>query len=56
LELGRGLSFNDPGPTATVFSTLARDTNAQKAFFVSLITFMVNNGFDGVDLDWYASI
>ncbi len=51
-----GWSFNDPGPTATVFSTLARDTNAQQAFFASLITFMVNNGFDGVDLDWYASI
>jgi len=50
-----GWSFNDPGPTATTFSTLARDTNAQQAFFASLISFMVNNDFDGVDLDWYAS-
>ncbi len=50
-----GWSFNDPGSTATTFSTLSRDTNAQQAFFASLITFMVNNGFDGVDIDWYAA-
>ena len=51
-----GWSFNDPGSTATTFSTLSRDTNAQQAFFASLITFMVNNGFDGVDIDWYAAV
>lgn len=48
-----GWSFNDPGSTATTFSNLARSTSAQSAFFKSLISFLVNNNFDGVDLDWY---
>ncbi|OBT73001.1 hypothetical protein VF21_07849 [Pseudogymnoascus sp. 05NY08] len=47
-----GWSFNDPGATATTFSNLARSTSAQSAFFKSLISFLVNNNFDGVDLDW----
>lgn len=52
ISLG-GWSFNDPGPTATTFSNLARSSSAQDAFFKSLISFLVNNNFDGVDLDWY---
>ncbi len=47
-----GWSFNDPGPTATTFSTLVRSSSAQTEFFSSLVTFMASNGFDGVDLDW----
>ena len=47
-----GWSFNDPGPTANTFSTLASSIEAQNEFFASLISFMSNYGFDGVDLDW----
>jgi chitinase len=47
-----GWSFTDPGPTATVFSTLAGSPIAQIEFFSSLVSFMSSNGFDGVDLDW----
>ncbi|KAH7124726.1 putative class V chitinase [Dactylonectria macrodidyma] len=47
-----GWTFNDPGPTATTFSDIARDTNAQRKFISSLISFMSTYGFDGVDLDW----
>ncbi|KAH3208918.1 hypothetical protein KXV77_008480, partial [Aspergillus fumigatus] len=47
-----GWTFNDPGPTATVFSDLARSEEKQKAFFKSLISFMSTYNFDGVDLDW----
>lgn len=48
-----GWSFNDADqPTATTFSDLAGSTSAQKEFFGSLITFLVQNGFDGVDIDW----
>ena len=44
--------MNDPGPTRTTFSDLAKSESAQDTFFESLITFMVNNGFEGVDIDW----
>ncbi|PYH81904.1 chitinase [Aspergillus uvarum CBS 121591] len=48
-----GWSFNDDDqPTKTTFSDLAASESAQKEFFASLITFMVQNGFDGVDIDW----
>ncbi|KAH1913703.1 hypothetical protein KXW47_005080 [Aspergillus fumigatus] len=47
-----GWTFNNPGPTATVFSDLARSEEKQKAFFKSLISFMSTYNFDGVDLDW----
>lgn len=47
-----GWSFNDPGATANTFSNLAASTDAPGRFFASLISFMANNGFDGVDLDW----
>ena len=47
-----GWAMNDPGPTRTTFSDLAKSQSAQDAFFESLITFMLANGFDGVDLDW----
>ncbi|KAK2739878.1 Killer toxin subunits alpha/beta 4 [Colletotrichum kahawae] len=47
-----GWTFNDPGPTATTFSDIARSESAQKAFFKSLISMMSTYDFDGVDLDW----
>jgi GH18 family chitinase len=47
-----GWAFNDPGPTANVFSQLAASESNQKAFFKSLISFMETYGFDGVDIDW----
>jgi GH18 family chitinase len=47
-----GWTFNDPGPTATVFSDIARSEANQKAFFKSLISFMSTYNFDGIDLDW----
>lgn len=47
-----GWTFNDPGPTATTFSDLARSDDNQRKFFKSLVTFMAMYDFDGVDLDW----
>lgn len=45
-----GWAFNDPGPSQQTFSRLARSNAAQNTFFDSLITFMQNYGFDGVDI------
>ena len=50
-----GWAFNDPGPTQATFSHLAGSSSAQSNFFNSLISFMTSNGFDGVDIDWWAS-
>ncbi|KAL2068496.1 hypothetical protein VTL71DRAFT_14833 [Oculimacula yallundae] len=47
-----GWAMNDPGPTRTTFSDLAKSTAAQDEFFESLLTFLVLHNFDGVDLDW----
>jgi chitinase len=47
-----GWDFNDPGPTRTTFSDLAASQSAQDTFFESLLSFMLHNEFDGVDLDW----
>lgn len=47
-----GWAMNDPGPYRTTFSDLARSQQAQDVFFESLLTFLRNNNFDGVDLDW----
>jgi GH18 family chitinase len=47
-----GWTFNNPGPTASVFSDLVRSEANQKKFFRSLISFMSTYGFDGVDIDW----
>ena len=44
--------MNDPGKYRTVFSDLAKSEKKQDAFFDSLITFMQQYNFDGVDLDW----
>ena len=47
-----GWSMNDPGPFASVFSDLAASEAHQDAFADSLIAFMREYGFDGVDIDW----
>lgn len=48
-----GWSFNDEDqPTHSTFSDLAASESAQREFFASLITFLIRNGFDGVDIDW----
>lgn len=47
-----GWAMNDPGRTRTTFSDLAKSESAQDEFFESLISFMLANDFDGVDLDW----
>ncbi|PYH98157.1 glycoside hydrolase [Aspergillus ellipticus CBS 707.79] len=47
-----GWAFNDAGSTEHTFSDLAASETAQDLFFASLITFMVNNAFDGIDIDW----
>ncbi|BCS22963.1 uncharacterized protein APUU_31188A [Aspergillus puulaauensis] len=44
--------MNDPGPTQTTFSDLAASEEKQNTFLESLVSFVLNNGFDGVDLDW----
>ena len=47
-----GWAMNDPGPYRTTFSDLAKSEAAQDKFFDALLTFLVQNDFDGVDLDW----
>lgn len=47
-----GWAMNDPGAYRTVFSDIAADEAKQDIFFEALVTFMVANNFDGVDLDW----
>jgi GH18 family chitinase len=47
-----GWTFNDPGPTATVFSDIAKDSNAQRQFIKSVLSFLQTYNFDGIDLDW----
>ncbi|KAI0350483.1 hypothetical protein OH77DRAFT_1430947 [Trametes cingulata] len=46
-----GWSFNDP-PTQHVFSDMSSTESNRQAFATSLVNFMVNYGFDGVDIDW----
>ncbi|KAF4969335.1 hypothetical protein FSARC_3410 [Fusarium sarcochroum] len=47
-----GWTFNDPGPTAKVFSDLALSSARQRHFFDSVMSFMATHKFDGLDLDW----
>ncbi|KAJ4230943.1 hypothetical protein NW759_002926 [Fusarium solani] len=47
-----GWAMNDPGPYRKVFSELAKSEKAQDAFFLSLLSFLENHNFDGVDIDW----
>lgn len=47
-----GWTFNDPGPTATTFSDIARSEANQRVFISSLVSLMNTYNFDGVDIDW----
>ncbi|KAL9006073.1 MAG: hypothetical protein Q9180_009770, partial [Flavoplaca navasiana] len=50
-----GWSFNDPGnnpDTRSAFSDMASSSGNRGKFIASLLSFMRNHGFDGVDLDW----
>ncbi|KAF5692426.1 chitinase [Fusarium denticulatum] len=47
-----GWTFNDPGPTASIFSDLAASAARQRTFFSSAQSFMATYNFDGLDLDW----
>ncbi|EWZ28763.1 hypothetical protein FOZG_17475 [Fusarium oxysporum Fo47] len=47
-----GWAFNDPGPTITTFSDIARSDANTRTFIKSLISFISTYDFDGVDIDW----
>ncbi|KAL1858931.1 hypothetical protein Daus18300_009801 [Diaporthe australafricana] len=47
-----GWDFNDPGPTRTTFSDLSATAARRSRFINSVISFMDQHGFQGVDLDW----
>jgi hypothetical protein len=47
-----GWTFNDPGPTATVFSDIACSEENTKKFIDSVLHFLNAYDFDGTDLDW----
>lgn len=50
-----GWAMNDPGPYRTAFSDMAKSDATQDAFFESLVSFMFQHNFDGVDIDWEVS-
>ncbi|GKT97446.1 hypothetical protein Ct61P_15296 [Colletotrichum tofieldiae] len=47
-----GWTFNDPGPTQTVFHDLASSKANRAKFIGNLLSFMRQYAFDGVDFDW----
>ncbi|KAK7732719.1 hypothetical protein SLS63_004974 [Diaporthe eres] len=47
-----GWTFNDPGPTQTVFSTMVSSAETRKAFIDNLMSFLREYSLDGVDFDW----
>ncbi|KAH8653610.1 hypothetical protein BX600DRAFT_526827, partial [Xylariales sp. PMI_506] len=47
-----GWSFTDPGSTQETFTNLAASESLQATFIASVINFLGEYGFDGVDLDW----
>jgi len=47
-----GFSFSDPGPTFTTWSDMVSNLTSRCAFIASLVDFMDEYGFQGVDLDW----
>ncbi|KAJ4288855.1 hypothetical protein N0V88_007185 [Collariella sp. IMI 366227] len=47
-----GWDFSDPGPTRTAFNDAARTPARRKTFINSLVAFLTEHGFQGVDIDW----
>ncbi|KAI2643596.1 carbohydrate-binding module family 18 [Xylaria nigripes] len=47
-----GWTFNDPGPTQTVFSDMVSTKASRKTFIDNLMSFLREYAFDGVDFDW----
>lgn len=47
-----GWTFNDPGPTARVFSDIISDSSKSDKFITSVVKFLNTYDFDGIDLDW----
>jgi chitinase len=48
-----GFALNDPDtPTYTTFSDMASTPENRAAFITSIIAFMEQYGFQGVDIDW----
>ncbi|RMD40214.1 hypothetical protein DV735_g4912, partial [Chaetothyriales sp. CBS 134920] len=47
-----GWTFNDPGPTQTVFSDMVSTEENRQLFIDNLISFLRQYAFDGVDFDW----
>ena len=48
-----GSALNDPGtPTYTTFSDMSSTSENRAAFISSIVAFMDQYGFQGVDLDW----
>ncbi|KAK0114603.1 hypothetical protein ONS95_014088 [Cadophora gregata] len=47
-----GYDFSDPGPTHTTWSDVCSTAANRAAFISSLIPFMDQYGFQGVDIDW----
>ncbi|KAL2259976.1 hypothetical protein VTK26DRAFT_6171 [Humicola hyalothermophila] len=47
-----GWTFNDPGPTQTVFHDVAKSKENRTTFINNLLSFMRQYAFDGVDFDW----
>ena len=47
-----GFDFSDQGPTHTTWSDMASTPSSRASFISSLVSYMTEYGFDGVDLDW----
>lgn len=47
-----GWTFNDPGPTQKVFSTMVGSARTRETFIDNLFSFLREYAFDGVDFDW----
>lgn len=51
-----GWTFNDPGPTQTVFHDVVSSKANRSKFIGNLMSFMRQYAFDGVDFDWVGDI